>query len=305
MHTKKSSYLFAIISASVLWGFFAFPLRALKNYNSEQILTWRIVIAFFIIWLIVALFKADILKKNIQILLGYSSKVRNKILVLIFISGILLTLNWFTFIYVVNHVSLKSGAFAYMVCPLITALGGNLILKEPLNRIKLVSIGIAFISIVSLATGALGEILWSVLIAVLYAFFLIIQRVVKGIDTIIMLGMQLLISLVLMLPVLWYFPQNVPYTFDFWLNVSIISIFFTIIPLLLSLYALIGLPSSTIGITIYISPMVSFCVALFYFNEVIPAGQIFYYVLLLFAVLFFNSDILWKLINPKFNSIKS
>ena len=303
MIQKKSSSLIAIISASVLWGFFAFPLKALKTYTSEQILTWRIVIALLIVWLIIGLFKTSILKQNIATVLAKRKKERNKILLLIFISGILLTLNWFTYIYTVNHISLKSGAFAYLICPLITTLAAYLILKEPLNKLQFIALAIVILCIVGLATGSLTEILWSVFIAGLYAFFLIIQRVIIEIDKVVMLGFQLVISFVLLLPFLWYFPQHIPTEVNFWINVSFISIFLTIIPLLLSLYALAGLPSSIVGITIYINPLISFSVALLFFNEIIKAEEIIYYILLLLAVLLFNRDMLLSLINPK--SVKS
>lgn len=289
----------------MLWGFFAFPLRALKGYNSEQILTWRIVIALLIVWLIIGLFKTSVLKQNIATVLSKNKTDRSKTFLLIFVSGILLTLNWFTYIYAVNHISLKSGAFAYLICPLITTLAAYLILKEPLNRLQFIALAITVLCIVGLATGSMVEILWSVFIASLYAFFLIIQRVITEIDKLVMLGLQLVISFLLLLPFLWYFPQHIPTEVNFWINVSIISIFLTIIPLLLSLYALAGLPSSIVGITIYINPLISFTVAIVFFKETIEAEQMGYYILLLLAVLLFNRDILLSLINPKFKSVKS
>ena len=71
--------------------------------------------------------------------------------------------------------SLKSAAFAYMVCPLITALGGFLILKEKLSSRKFIAIGIAALSIIILAWGSAPDVSWSVFIASFYAFYLIVQ----------------------------------------------------------------------------------------------------------------------------------
>jgi chloramphenicol-sensitive protein RarD len=62
--------------------------------------------------------------------------------------------------------------------------------------------------------------------------------------------------------------------------------------LFLSLYALIGIPSSTLGIIIYINPIIAFAVAIIHFNEQIDTHQLFAYGLLLFAVFLFN----WNLI---------
>lgn len=213
---------------------------------------------------------------------------RKRLLWLTLLAGFLITGNWFTYIYAVNDVSLQSAAFAYMVCPLITAIGGFLILKEPLTRFKLLALALALISIIILAQGSLRDVSWSVFIASLYSFYLIIQKVMGKIDKFIMLGIHLVLATLIILPLFLYnfntFPEE-PY---FWLNIIVISVFFTIIPLFLSLYALIGMPSSTLGIIIYLNPIVAFAVAFFYFHEGINPHQLYAYSMLLAAVLVFN-----------------
>jgi chloramphenicol-sensitive protein RarD len=168
------------------------------------------------------------------------------------------------------------------------AMGGFFILKEKLTGMKLTALGLATISILVLAQGSLTDVLWSVLIASLYSFYLILQRVIHGIDRFNMLGLHLLIASVLMLPFFIYEFQSFPVNLSFWLTIIIISIFFTIIPLFLSLYALTGMPSSTLGIIIYINPIVAFAVAFFYFHEGISVSQLYSYSLLLLAVIVFN-----------------
>ncbi len=298
MKNKKIKYLLAALLASVLWGFFSLSLRPLKNYPSEQILYYRIATSLVIVWFIILLFKRKLMVKDIRTIFKKQVE-RPKLIVLLICSGIFITLNWLTFIYVVNHINLKAAAFAYMVCPLITALGGYLLLKEALSGIKFIAIGIAFISIVSLATGSLTEVLWSVITAALYAFFLIIQRVITNIDKFNMLGIQLLLAFVFMLPFYIYGFQPVPKDFIFWLNITIIAVLFTIIPLFLSMYALQGLPSSTVGIIIYINPLVAFTIAFFYFDEIIKLNQFLSYLLLLSAVIIFNWGVIKSFYSTK------
>lgn len=292
MKPQKNTYLIAILSAGALWGFMVFPLRALKLYSAHQILNGRIFVAFFMVWAIILLFKKQTLKNNYATLLLLNYKYRNKILLLILLSGILITVNWLVFIYVINHISLKSGAFAYLLCPLITALGGNILLNEPLSKIKYIALVLALFSVIGLATGSLYEIMWAFFIALTYALFLIIQRLIKQIDKLVMLGLQLFISLVLLLPLYFFEHITLPTALPFWGYVSIIALFFTIVPLLLSLYALQGLPSSTIGIAIYINPFISLLIATLYYNEEIKSQQLVFYTLLFVAVILFNRDIL-------------
>ncbi|TAH03756.1 MAG: permease [Sphingobacteriales bacterium] len=299
MKSQKPSHLIAILSAGALWGFMVFPLRALKLYTAYQILTWRVVIAFLMVCAISVVYKRKVLITNFLTIKSLDKNYRNKILFLIFISAVLITLNWLTFIYVINHISLKACAFAYLLCPLVTALGGKLLLKEPLTNIKYVALALAFFCIVGLATGSFEEIMWSFMIALSYALFLIIQKFIKQVDNLIMLGLQLFIALLLLLPFYFYQSYLTPKDITFWGNVSVISIFFTIVPLLLSLYALEGLPSSTIGISIYINPIISFSIATLYYKEQITQQQLVFYAILFFLAILFNRDILFEIFSKK------
>ena len=249
-------------------------------------------------WVYIFLFRKNQIKLDIEYIQKEEKYSVKKIIWLSLFAGLLITGNWFTYIYVVNNVSLKSAAFAYMVCPLITALGGFLILKEQLSTMKLIALGFALVSIVMLAQGSLRDVLWSVLVAALYSFYLIIQRVMVRIDKFNMLGLHLLIAALLMLPFFLSDFEFLPSDPNFWVTIVVISVFFTIIPLFLSLYALIGMPSSTLGIIIYINPIVAFAVAFFYFHEEISRVQVYSYLLLLAAVVVFNwatiKEILFK-----------
>ena len=256
-----------------------------------------------ITWLIILVFKKKDLRNDVQYIKSKSRPERNKIIWLTLAAGVLITGNWFCYIYAVNNVSLTSAAFAYMVCPLITAMGGFLILKEHLSPTKLVAIGIALVSILILAQGSLKDVLWSVFIASLYAFYLIIQRVVNNVDKLNMLGIQLLISFFLMFPIFLYNFSAFHTDLNFWINILIISVVFTIIPLFLSLYALVGLPSSTLGIIIYLNPIVAFAVAFFYFDEHVNTFQVYAYALLGVAVIIFNWGIIGGLFQKRFERL--
>jgi len=293
---SKSRYLLAAFLSVAIWGFFSIPLRNLKAFPSEEILYYRIFTSLIVIWVAILLFRRKYLKKDLQYYQSVTIRERKIIIWQIVGATILLTLNWYTFIYAVNNVSLKSAAFAYMVCPLITAFGGFLILKEELSKIKLVSLGIALLSIVLLATGSFIEVVWSVVIAALYAFYLIIQRKMQHLDKLNVLAIQITLAVVMMLPFYLYHHESFPVGVWFWSHIIIIAIVFTVIPLFLSLYALIGIPSSTLGIIIYLNPIIAFVVAVLYFDEHITTHQLLAYLLLLFAVFLFN----WHLIKDIF-----
>jgi chloramphenicol-sensitive protein RarD len=289
-------YFFAGILSFAIWGFFSIPLRNLKAFPSEEILYYRIFTSLVFIWIAILLFRRKKLKQDLAYLSSIESKDKRNILWQLIGSTLLLTSNWYTYIYAVNNVSLQSAAFAYMVCPLITAFGGFLILKESLSKLKLVSLGIALLSILLLATGSFIEVLWSVIIASLYAFYLIIQRKMQHLDKLNVLAVQIGMAVLLMLPFYLLKHEGIPNGIWFWGNISVIAVIFTIIPLFMSLYALIGIPSSTLGIIIYINPIIAFAVAIFYFGEHVDVHKLFAYLLLLTSVVVFN----WSIIKDIF-----
>ncbi len=296
MTEGRTKYFLAALSSVIIWGFFSIPLRLIQDYSSEDILHYRIFTSLIITWLVIFGFRKGKLIEDLTYLKSEKIPERKRIIWLSLLAGVLITGNWFTYIYAVNEVSLKSAAFAYMVCPLITAMGGFFILKEKLSTLKLLAIGIALVSIFILAQGSFREVMWSVIVASLYAFYLIIQRVMGRIDKLIMLGIHLLIATIVTLPLFISSFNEFPMDLLFWVVIVIISIFFTIVPLFLSLYALIGMPSSTLGIIIYLNPIVAFAVAFFYFHEGIDPHQLYAYSMLFAAVIVFNWNTIKELI---------
>lgn len=296
---SKSKYLLSGVLSAVIWGFFAIPLRNLKAYPSEQILYYRIFTSLVVIWLAIFLFRRSELQKDISYFKKISHREKKMVLSQVIGATVLLVLNWYTFIYAINNVSIKSGAFAYMVCPLITAFGGFLILKEHLYRVQIVALVLATVSILMLATGSVVEVTWSVIIAALYAFYLIIQRKMQNLDKLNVLAVQISLAVMLMLPFFIYQHTGLPVEPKFWFNVTLIAVLFTVIPLFLSLFALVGIPSSTLGIIIYINPIIAFTVAIFYFDEKIDPHQLIAYLLLLFAVFLFNWNMITDMLKFK------
>ncbi|WP_255717811.1 MULTISPECIES: EamA family transporter [Pedobacter] len=292
MASSKSKYFVAGIIPYIIWGTMSIPLRNIKGFPPQEILYYRIFVSIAVVWGIIFLFRRSVLKKDIHFLKLLPKDKKIRLLLLTVLSSILITGNWFTYIYAVNSVSLKAAAFAYMVCPLLTALCGFVILKEQLTKAKIVALIIAFVSIILLATGSMHEVLWAILIASFYAVYVIVLKVIKDIDKFNFLGVQLVLSGLMMLPM--YLINSNPFPTDtfFWSHIFLIAIVFTIIPLFLNAYALLGMPSSALGILIYLNPIVAFTVAFFYFKEKIDVHQLFAYLLLLLSIVIFNAQLL-------------
>lgn len=295
----RHKHFAAGLFANALWGFMAFPLRSMSSWSSDTVLYFRILVSLFFIWLFIFCFRYTKFKKGWNRVKGLSQKEKKRFWVLMLLSSVLIMLNWFTFIYAINRVSITSAAFAYLVCPLITTLAGFFILKEKLTHVKWVSLFLAFVSVISLSQNSLIEVLWSITIASFYAFYLIIQRMLQEVDKLNFLAVQLAICSIVVIPIMLMTKSGFPVVSTFWVSIAILSVVFTLIPLFLSMFALNKISSATMGILIYSNPIIAFMVAVFYFGEIIHPVQMAAYLLLIFAILLYNSEIL-KQIFSKF-----
>ncbi len=118
----------------MLWGFFSLALKPISYVPSFDILFYRITFSAIIIICFTLLFRRKIFLKDIYIFKNLPQKEKRKGLYLTLIGGVLLGINWFLFIYVVNQINVQSASFAYLVCPIITTFLANIILKEKLKK---------------------------------------------------------------------------------------------------------------------------------------------------------------------------
>lgn len=290
----RLKYFSAAFFAAVLWGFMAIPLRAIREWPAEDILYYRIFVSTALIWPFIFLFRSKQLSASIRYLQTESPPLRRRLIMLTMIASLLITGNWFTFIYAVNHVSIQSAAFAYLVCPLVTTLAAFLILRERLTALKKIAIGIALVSVILLARGSLYDVAWSVGIASFYALYLVAQRIIQHVDRLVVLAAQLTLCSLFILPFLLWQSHPLPTSATFWINITVIAVIFTIIPLYMSLYALNGISSTTVGVLIYINPIIAFAIAVVYFHEPVHPYQLLAYLVLFLAVFLFNWGALRK-----------
>jgi len=215
-------------------------------------------------------------------------KKRKDLLVLTVISSLLLCANWFFFIYVMNHISVKAASFAYLLCPILTTVCAFIILKEHLSKLQWGAVAISFAGCIMLSYNSFNDVFYSFIVAISYALYLVLQKKFEGIDKFLLLSVQLLISSIILLPFYPIYSGPLPTEPIFYSYILIIAIFFTITPMLLNLFALKGISSSTLGIMLYLNPLIGFFLAAFYYGEEITAMQIAAYSLIIVSIVIFN-----------------
>lgn len=286
---NNSKYYLAAIVAYVIWGFFSLVLRPLAVYPSVDILFFRVFSCAILMLIIVALFKRVDLKNALSTYKTLSPKQRRKVLWLNIGGSVLLSFNWFSFIYVMNHISVKAAALAYLVCPVLTTLLAWSILREKLTKLQWGAVGLSLLSCVLLSYANIIDMVYSSVVGLSYAAYLVSQRRNVGFDRFLVLTFHIVLSAIMLLPFYPSFGGPMPSAEKFYVYILIIAVLFTIIPLLLNLYGLKGLGSSTLGMLLNINPIIGFTLAAFIYHEQISAMQIVSYSLIFLAVVVFNA----------------
>lgn len=278
----------AAISAFVIWGFFPVLLKALSGYPAGEILYFRILFSTLILSVIVFGFRKKHIRSDWEYFRSFSPTKRKEVIFLTLAGGTLLTINWLTFIYIINNINIKTASFSYLICPVITAVLGFVLIKERLTLLQWIAVGLCGLSCVMMGIGSLVELGYSFLTAVTYALYLITQRRNQGFDRLVMLGIQVLFSFLILNLFYNQLIQATPVATEFYTIIIIIAGFFTVFPLFLNLFALNKINSATIGILMYINPLLNFTIAFLVYKESISSIQIVGYIVIAAALVLFN-----------------
>ena len=278
----------------MVWGFFSLVLKPIHQYPSIDILFYRVFSCAILMLIIVLLFKRRVLLENIAVFKALPVKGKVKAMALNIGGGLLLTANWFSFIYVMNHISVKATSLAYLVCPILTTLLAYFILQEKLSRAQWAAVALSVTGCLLLSYSNMLDMSFSLIVGLSYAMYLVSQRENKGFDKFINLTFQIVLSALILLPFYPVYSGPVPTSPEFYFYIELIAVAFTIIPLLLNLFALKRINSSTVGMMLNINPLIAFCLAAFVYHEHLDNIQIAAYGIILFAIVVFNSQLLFR-----------
>lgn len=278
----------AAITAFVVWGFFSIPLRALKDFSSGEILYFRILFSLALLTLLVFGFKRTELQRNLQKLKELETPKRRTTIILSLAGGMLLTINWLTFIYIVNNINIKTASFSYLICPVITAVLGYVIIREKLTVMQWIAVILCAFSCILIGISSALELGYSFLTAFTYALYLITQRKVQGFDRLIVLAVQVFFATLILTFFSGTLVNKIPTAWSFYAIILLIAVFFTVIPLFLNLFALNKINSATIGILMYLNPLINFTLAFAIFGETINTIQLIGYAIIAVALVLFN-----------------
>ena len=165
--SRKSGYIYGIL-AFTLWGLLPVYWKMLNEISAEEILANRII------WSCVFLFLVLGARGDYGKIRESLRPVRNRWLLLA--ASLLVSFNWFTYIWAVNSNYVVQASLGYFINPLVVSLLSITVVKERLNRGQYAALGLAFTG-VAIMTARYGQVPWVALIlAVSFALYGLIKK---------------------------------------------------------------------------------------------------------------------------------
>jgi chloramphenicol-sensitive protein RarD len=231
------------------------------------------LLAHRVIWslLICALLLVTVVPK------GWWGRIgQRRSLLLLAVAAAVVSVNWGTYIWGVNHGHVVETSLGYYINPILSILVGVMFLRERLAPLQWISVGLAGLAVVVL-TIDYGRLPWIALVlAASFATYGVIKKQVNGgaVET-------LTVESALLTPVaLGYliFLQNAgTLTFGHlgWGHnlLLVASGLVTVVPLLFFTAAATRLPLSTLGLVQYVAPTLQFLLGVLYFHESMSVGR--------------------------------
>lgn len=290
MENRTIGVIYAL-SAYVLWGILPLYWKLLQHIGAEEILSYRIVTSFlFMIALL-------LIQKSWSTFLHTCQWLwREKKRAAAFITAaLLISMNWFIYIWAVNHDHMVEASLGYYMNPLLNVLLGVIVLKERLYKWQVVSFILAAFGVV-LMTIEYGKFPWIALsLACSFALYSLVKKVIKVDATI---GLTVETMLVTPFALAW-----IVHSFSEWSgpSFSLMTMLLlvgagpaTALPLLYFSKGAQHISLTLLGFLQYISPTLSLLLGVFLFHEPFTNAHMYAFSCIWTALLLFSLSSTWE-----------
>ncbi|MDO8645442.1 MAG: EamA family transporter RarD [Candidatus Planktophila sp.] len=266
MSNQKTGLLFGV-SAYVLWGAFPLYWPLLEPASALEIVSHRAVWTLVFCIIILAITKS--LKATSE------TMKRPKVAAKLFLSSILISINWLVYIWATNNGHVVEASLGYYINPLVMIGFGVIILKEKMRALQWSAVGIATFGVLVL-TIDYGRLPWIALtLAISWGSYGFIKKQL-GLGALEGLAIETLIASLPYLLYLIYIGNNGTGQFGHGFGITLLLISagaITAIPLLLFNGSTTRLPLTVIGLLQYITPTIQFSIGVWVRHEDMPAAR--------------------------------
>lgn len=279
MSNNNNKSIFLAASAYIMWGLLPIYWKAVQNFDSAFVLGVR-VITTFIFTLIIIIFKKANLYRGI------------KPLVLIFIAGIFLGLNWYLYIYTVNSGNVLEAGLAYYIAPILSILIGIIFFREKKTILEYLAIVLMFIGMIY-QTITLGKPpIMAFFIGLTFSVYGILKKmtIYSGWESLFLETLSILIPSIIISKL--YFPAT-PQPTNTWITLMFAGIA-TGIPLYLYAKAAKSLEVSTLGFLQFFVPLLATLLAIFVYKEELNFNRAITLAIIILAAILYAVSIFRK-----------
>ena len=210
------------------------------------------------------------------------------------LAGLLVSINWFTWLYAVSTNNLLDSALGYYIFPILSVFLGIIFLKEKYNRNKIISVVLVILALIYFLVK-LGDVPWiGITVALTFSLYGLIRKKVKVssdigllIETLLLTPIATVLFIFLINNNLNIFSVNEPLLsfYLFWAGLM------TLIPLFWYTkgFKLIGIgPASMI---FFLTPTAQFFLGLYYFNEPLLLDELIAFIFIWLAVIIYLNEL--------------
>jgi len=218
-------------------------------------------------------------------------------IIILSITGILIAINWTSFIYSVSIKQVQDASLGYFLTPMISVVLGLIFLNEKLNTNKIISVMLMFIAclIIFLSLGNFPLI--SVLIGTTWAVYGLLRKQINISPATGLLyesGFITIFALPYLIHLSFLNMGYIRLTFSFTTIMLILTGAVTIFPLFFFNLGLKHIPLGLAGVLFYIAPSFHFITSLFVLRENIEFEKIIAFIIIWIGVGIFIYDVIKK-----------
>ncbi len=249
----------ALVTACTVWGLSALYYGQLRHVPPIEVLSYRCLwgLAFFLGILAV--------QRRLSVLAQALANIRQVVVMLI--ASLMISANWFGFIYAISTNQALEASLGYYIFPLVAVLLGRLVFSENLASVQWVAIGIAAVAVMVLTAG-LGVAPWIALgLAGTFGAYGLIKKQLD-VGPVVSVTCEVLLLAPLAIAWIWFRGTGVGGDNSLGAHAYIaIAGPLTATPLILFSYAAKRIRMATVGLVQYLNPTLQLSVAALIFLE--------------------------------------
>jgi chloramphenicol-sensitive protein RarD len=278
----------AVFFAYLIWGILPVYWKAMASVDPLEILAHRAVWSCVFSLLLLSLTRGV---GNVVSLV----RSNRRTLAMLAISGVTITVNWYTFIWAVNNDRILETSLGYFINPLVSILFGVIIFRERLRKIQWLAIALAA-SGVCVEIAKLGQVpAVALMLAFTFGAYGLLKKMLT-VDSITGLTTETLFITPFALFCLFW-RQNTGaahFPYQAWTNILLVSTgVLTAIPLIIFAWGVKRTTMTLIGLTQYTSPIMMFLSATLVYHESISPARLLTFSLTWAGIIVFTAESFW------------